>query len=180
MKKALVAIAALLALAWPALSAGEAKIGVVDLQKIVNESEKGKRATGEIEALVQKRQAEIDEKEAEFEKLKKELEQKAVALSEEALKKRKDELQEKEQSLKRLVAESTAELQKLQRQRQAELQKELQEVITRLGKEKGLSVILPDEILLYYDEKALDITEAVIKKFDEGAKAQKEAAPEKK
>lgn len=177
-RTAFIAMAMVLAFASSAFAAGEPKIGVVDLQRIVNESVKGKEATGEIETLVQKRQAEIDEREAELDELQKELKQKAVALSEEALQKRKEELKEKEQSLKRLVAESTAELQKLQRQRQGELQKELQKVLEALGKEKGFDVILPNEILLYYDQEAVDITDMVLKRYDKSARPGKEEAAE--
>jgi outer membrane protein len=178
-KTAVLVIVMVLALGSFAFAAEKVKIGVVNLQRVVNESEAGKKATSQLEAVIKERQAKIDEKQVEFEKLQKEMEQKATVLSEDAMKKRKEEIQKKERDLKRLISDSNAELQKLQREKQLGIQKELDALITKIGKDNGYTIILPNEVVLYYDD-AMDMTDLVIKDYDETAKAAGEKAPAEK
>src|SRR4030043_706729 len=53
------------------------KIGYIDLQRIVYESEAGKKAKSELDALIKSKQAVVDEKRKTLEKLKSDLEKQA-------------------------------------------------------------------------------------------------------
>ena len=62
------------------------KIGIVDLSRAVNESEQGKKAKGELEVVVKKKQEALDEKGKALEKLKAEIEKQGSVMSAEARK----------------------------------------------------------------------------------------------
>lgn len=159
----------MLAFGSQAFSADEVKIGFVNLQRALNESEAGKKAKTELEAVIKQKQEEIEAKVAEHKKYKEDMEQQAVVLSEEALKKRKEELDRMERNVQRLITESNNEVQKLQREREVAILKEIDALIAQLGKEGRYTLILPAETVLYSPDEA-DITESLIKKYNESKK----------
>jgi len=88
------------------------KVGAVDLQKVVYESEAGKKAISDLEALGKSKQSTIDEKRKVIEKLQSELEKQASALSSEAKKNKEDELEKLFRDYQRTVQDSQAEVKK--------------------------------------------------------------------
>lgn len=146
------------------------KIGFVNLQQALNESEAGKKAKTELEAIIKQKQENIEAKVAEHKKFKEDMEKQAVVLSDEALKKRKEELDRMERDVQRLITESNNEVQKLQREREVAILKEIDALITKLGKEEHYTLILPAETVLYSPAEA-DITERLIKMYNESKKS---------
>lgn len=142
------------------------KIGFIDMQKALNESEAGKVAKKELEKMVKERQVKIDEKIALRDKLVAEIEKQSVVLSEEARRQKQDELEKIAREIERMVADSNAELQKQQRELEIEIVKDLDAIITGIGKEGNYTIILPADIILYSAE-GTDITDLVIKKHNE-------------
>ncbi|MBI3754759.1 MAG: OmpH family outer membrane protein [Deltaproteobacteria bacterium] len=61
-------------------AAAELKLGVVNLQKALNECSAGKEAVTELEADVKKRQEQVDAKQEELKKLNEEMEKKTVII----------------------------------------------------------------------------------------------------
>lgn len=159
----------ILAFGSQAFSADKVKIGFVNLQRALNESEAGKKAKVELEALIKQKQEDIEAKVAEHKRFKEEMEQQAVVLSDEALKKRKEDLDRMERDVQRLITESNNEVQKIQREREVAILKEIDALIAKLGKENGYSLILPAETILYSTEES-DITDLLIKMYDESKK----------
>lgn len=159
----------ILAFGSQAFSADQVKIGYVNLQRTLNESEAGKKAKVELEALIKQKQEEIEAKVAEHKRFKEEMEQQAVVLSDEALKKRKEDLDRMERDVQRLITESNNEVQKIQREREVAILKEIDALIAKLGKEKNYSLILPAETILYSTEES-DITDLLIKMYNESKK----------
>jgi outer membrane protein len=147
------------------------KVGVVDLLKALNDSEYGKKAIAEIEAMKKSKQATIDEKGKKIEQMKAELDKQASVLSADAKKSKEEEIERLIRDFQRLVSDATAELQKKQREVEVDLIKDLRAIITKIGEEEKYSYIIEasEGGLLYYD-KAVDITDKVIKKFNETKK----------
>lgn len=165
MKKVLV-LCFILVMSSYAFSAEQVNIGFVDLQRALNESEPGKKAKAELEALIIKRQGWIDEKINAKERFKEELQKQAVVLSDEELSKRQDELERMEREIDRMIEDSTAELQKKQREEELAILKELDAIITELGEKENLAVILPSEVVLY-SRDGMDVTDLLIKRYNE-------------
>ncbi len=152
--------------------AGELKIGIVDVQRALNESEIGKKAKTELEGIIKKRQAEIDQKMLAKDRLAKELEKQQLVLKEEEYNKKQGELESIERELERLISDSNTEIQKLQRERETGILKDLDAIIMQIGKEGDFSLILPAEAIIYFGE-GMDITDKVLERYVKSGGAQK-------
>lgn len=156
-----------------ASAADALKIGYVDLRVALNESEAGKKAKAELESLIKAKQGAIEDKGRGIERLKGELEKQASVLSAEAKKAKEEEMDRLMRDYQRLVQDSQAEVKKKENELTGTILKELREIIDRIGQEGGYSLILENvEGIILYSRKDLDITEKVIKMYNE-SKAKK-------
>ncbi len=142
------------------------KIGFIDMQRALNESEAGKNAKAELEKMFRDKQKAIDERIAQREKLVAELEKQAVVLSEEARRQKQDALDKLTRDLERMISDTNAELQKSQRELEIGIFRDLDKIIRDIGESGGYTVILPSEALLYSTE-GIDLTDSIIAKHDE-------------
>lgn len=142
------------------------KIGYIDLQRIVYESDAGKKAKSELDALIKSKQAIVDEKRQNLERLKSDLEKQASVLSPEAKKAKQDEIEKMEREYLRLAQDSETELRKKDAELKEMIVKEIFELMDKIGKEEGYTLIL-DRSMVIYGNKEIDITSMVIKKYNE-------------
>jgi outer membrane protein len=144
------------------------RIGYVDLRVALNESDAGKRAKAELESLIKTKQVAIDEKGKTVEKMKGELEKQSSVLSGDAKKAKEEEIERLLRDYQRLVQDSQAELKKKEDKYTETIIKELREIVEKIGKEENYSVILENvEGIILYSNKDLDLTERVLKKYNE-------------
>ncbi len=157
------------------------KIAIVDLYKVLNESEIGKKARSELESLIKTKQSAIEEKGKNIEALKGDMDRQSAVLTAEAKKAKEDELEKLLKDYQRMVTDSQAEVRKKETELTAEILKQAREVINKLAKEGGYSLVLEkaDGLVLYY-ANSLDITEKVIKKINETKTETKKAEPKSK
>lgn len=149
-------------------SSGPIKIGYVDLRLALNESEAGKKAKTDLESLIKIKQAAIDEKGKTIDKLKGELEKQASVLSEEARKSKEEEIERNIREYQRMVQDAQADVKKKESELTGTILKELREIIDKIGKEENYTLILENvEGLILYSKKDIDLTEKVIKIYNE-------------
>jgi outer membrane protein len=144
-----------------------AKIAFVVLQRIANESAEGKTATARIQALQQKKAAELTDKNKQLQTAQQRLEKEASVLSTNAAGELQKQVERLTVEIQRFTQDAQAEVQELQQQLQQEFQVRLEPVLQEIGREKGLHFIFngPDAGLVWADN-ALDISVDVIKKLD--------------
>jgi len=144
-----------------------AKIAFVVLQRIANESAEGKTATTRIQALQQKKAAELTDKNKQLQTAQQRLEKEASVLSANAAGELQKQVERLTVEIQRFTQDAQAEVQELQQQLQQDFQVRLEPVLQELGREKGLHFIFngPDAGLVWADN-ALDISADVIKKLD--------------
>lgn len=142
------------------------KIGVVDLQKVVDESEAGKKATEDLNTLAKSKQSILDEKGKAIEKLKSELEKQSSVLSDETKKIKNEELEKLFREYQRILQDSDAELRKKDAELKKMILKEIFEIAEKIGVEGGYNLIV-DKGFILYSNKDVDITDKVIKKYNE-------------
>lgn len=144
-----------------------AKVAYVVLQRIANESADGKAATTKIQALQQKKAAELNEKNKQLQSAQQKLEKESTVLSSTAAGELQKQVERLQVDIQRAQQDAQAEVQELQQQLQQEFQVKLEPVLQEIGKEKGLHFIFngPDAGLVWADA-ALDISADVIKKLD--------------
>lgn len=172
MKKILVPLFVFL-LGAGAFAAEKEKIGFVNLQVAMNESAMGKAAKTELEEIIKRKQGDVEAKIKAKDALKGEIEKQSAVLSEDSRRSKKEELQRMEREIERLVADTNTDLQKLQRDKEMRILKELNDIISRFGKEHGYTVIFPSDVLIYAAE-GLDVTAAIVEEYD---RQKAEAAP---
>lgn len=146
----------------------ESKIGFVDLQKALNFSMAGKAAKGNISKKVKEYEGTIEGRKGELKKLKDELEKQAVLLSEQARSEKERDYQQKLKDFQRFTKDIQEELQRSDADYTRQILEKLLKVIGDMGQKQGYTVILEksESSLLYADDK-IDMTEAVIKAYDE-------------
>jgi outer membrane protein len=142
------------------------KFGAIDIQKVLNDSESGKKAKNDLENLIKSKQTTIDEKGKAIEKLKADIEKQASVLSADARKNKEEELEKFVREYQRLVQDSQAEVKKKEGELTESILKEIREIVDKIGEEEGYSLVLEKGMILY-SSKGIDITESVLKKYDE-------------
>ncbi len=144
------------------------KVGIVDLMKTLNESDSGKKAKSDLEVLIKSKQSVLDEKGKEIEKLKADLEKQSSVLSAEAKKAKDDELERLLREYQRLVTDSQNEVKKRESDLTGEILKEIRAIVDKMGEDAGYTMILENaDGLVLYSKKEINLTGAVIKKYNE-------------
>jgi outer membrane protein len=144
------------------------KIGLVDLFRAVNESDQGKKAKSELEAIIKGKQESLEEKGKAIEKLKGELDKQAGVLSAEAKKGKEEEMERLAREYQRTVADSQNDIRKKEGELTGRIVKDLRDIVLSIAQEESYTLILEKaEGLILFADKNLDITDSVIKRFDE-------------
>jgi outer membrane protein len=159
-----------------------AKVAYVVLQRIANESADGRVATTRIQALQQKKAAELTEKQKQLAGMQQKLEKEGSVMSASAGADLQKNIEKLNVEVQRFTQDAQAEVQELQQELQQEFQQRLEPVLSQVATEMGLQFVFngPDAGLVWADS-ALDISGEVIKKLDAsaGKPAAKPAAPTK-
>jgi outer membrane protein len=162
----------LLAIPVASFAADAVKFGAIDVQKILNESETGKKAKSDLESLIKSKQSLIDEKGKAIEKLKADIEKQASVLSADARKAKEDELEKSIREYQRVVQDSQTEIKKKEAELTDVILKDTRELIEKTGEEEGYMLIIEKGMVLY-SSKGIDLTDTVLKRYDESKKSKK-------
>jgi outer membrane protein len=144
-----------------------AKVAYVVLQRIANESADGRVATTRIQALQQKKAAELNEKNKQLQSMQQKLEKEGSVMSASVAGDLQKQIEKTTLDVQRFTQDAQAEVQELQQQLQAEFQQRLEPVLAQVANDMGLHFVFngPDAGLVWADS-ALDISTEVIKKLD--------------
>jgi len=164
MKKVLV-ILFVLSFGSLAFAAGDVKIGFIDLQRALNDSIVGQESKAELENLIVEKRAIIDQKAAERQRLQEEFDRQSSVLSDEAARKRIDEIDKLQRDIERMVADSEAEVQKLQREKEIAILKDLDAIISEIGREDNYTMILPADVIIFAAE-GVELTDLIIERYN--------------
>ena len=152
-----------------AAQAEEAKIGVVDFEQAFNATEDGKKVFEELQRKQREAEAELKPMIDRYRGLVEEIQAKKFVLSEEALLQKQGEVANLEATIKSRQQELETKFKNEQVLLMTPLQKRLQSTIVAVGKEQGFTVIIERNApFLMYAREALDITDLVVARFNEG------------
>ena len=147
------------------LSADVAKIGVVEFQRLLDNSDDGKEFKAQITEKGKQMEAELKSKGAEIEELKKRLEREALVMSKEMREEKEREFRIKVNDIKTLQKRYETELQGIQKKMMGQLQADTLEIIDEIGKSRGYLMIM-DKRGVLYAPSTVDITDEVIKRYN--------------
>ena len=154
----------------PALSvaAADFKLALVDRQRALMSSEKGKEAEKTLSQLQEKKKKELEPRSNQCKKLHEDAESQKFVLSDDALQEKAIEFQRCQRDLERDFQAAKDELVVQQQKLLAPIAKKLEEIVNALGKEKQFDLILDRSTPgVLFAPDALDVTDLVIKKLNE-------------
>lgn len=162
-----------MSLAWGCASVGSQNptnlpIGVVDPQRILQETVKGKRLSDTLNAFMKDRQALVELEQKELRKLESELMAQSTVLSQEARDRKEEQFRQKMAGYQQKVADLNREVQEKQRELQNEFRRQVQKVVSEIAGRRGLELVLEQGAssgTLFY-QPGLDISTDVIQSMN--------------
>lgn len=170
---------------WVCVGAGGAaaqvRVGVVDLNRAMEQSSAGKEALERLKKMGEDLRQQLGVKgdtlrrmEEELLKTRQDLQQKSLLFSDEVRRQKEDELvrhqREFERSrdeLVRLRREAEADFGRERARVTAKVRQEIADVINRIGKKEKFTLILERAVVLFFDGERVDLTDNVIKAYNQ-------------
>lgn len=177
-KRALMFVAAA-AIAIPgfAQTAAPARVAVIDVQKVLTLSAPGKAAFERLKKLQDERAGKVQALNDELKNIEGQLTSKSMSLSDDKTAQLRKQFDDKKIALQRYAQDAERELGEARDRSLQDMEKQIMPVINQMGKEMGFAMIFNKfEAGLVYASEAVDITDAVVKRFNETLAAKPAAA----
>ena len=170
MKKFLISVA-VAALAVPTFAQTQpARLAVIDVQRVLASSSAGKAASDRLKKMQEDRVTRAKQMDDEMQKLDADINSKKLSLSEDKLTEMAKQLSDRKIAAQRYAQDAEREMGEARDRALLELESKIKPVIDSIGKEMGLAAIFNKfESGLVYASEAIDITDTVIKRFNENA-----------
>lgn len=159
----------LLGVVFPGLAADQLKVAVIDQQAIMERSKAGKRALEEMKQYSATRQKIIDADDQELKELEQTIQDPKLN---EAVKQEKQELfRSKMAAYQRRIQDFNREVQEKQREMIGEYAKKIQQAALVVAEKEGYAAVLDKGSeatikIVLYAHPSLDLTDKVVKEFD--------------
>lgn len=146
----------------------DGKIGVIDPQRILNESNAGKRAKDNLAAFSKNRQALIELDEKELRRMEEDFVKQATVLSPTAKREREEQFRRRMQEYQQKVTELNREVQEKQKDVLEAFRDKVEIVVAKVAKRLALQVVVDKSKggPTIYHEESLDISGPVIEEFN--------------
>jgi outer membrane protein len=156
-----------LAQAPSAPAGGPLKIGVINVERLVQESALGKEAFNRVKRLNDQKKEEGDKLSKELRDMEQKLADQGSALAEDKRDALQKSYQEKAIAFKRFQDDANRDLEAAQKKELGELERRVFPVINQVGKERGYTVVFNKfQSGLVYADDSVDITDEVLKVFN--------------
>jgi len=143
------------------------KAAYIDMQKAIQSTKAGKSAKTKLEAEFKKKSADLKKKEEKIKKEAEDFQKKAAVYSDTVRAEKQDALRKKMMAFQQELGQSQTNIQKKEREMTKPILDKIQQVIGKVAKEKGFSMIFEKaEHSVMWADNALDITDTVVKKFE--------------
>lgn len=146
------------------------KIGFIDIQRAISESQAGKRAKEKFQAQVKKAEAELLKEKQELERLKSDLDKKGPLLRDDERRNLEADLQKRVVNYQRSMTDYQQHLRQREGEMTGDILKELEKIVSEVGKAEKFTLILERSQILYSDQ-GIDITNKVIEAYNSRAKS---------
>ena len=160
------------AIALPGLAQTSAptRVAVINVQRVLLESNQGMAAREKLERVAVQKQERAQAMRTELENLEKEISTKRLSLTPEKLEEMTKSYDEKKIALQRFAQDADRELKAEEQKTLMDLERSIRPVIDQLGKEMGFALIFNKlEAGLVYASDAVEITDTVIKRYNDAS-----------
>ena len=156
---------AVAALALPA--AAQTAVAVIDVQRVVTDSDPGKEALQRLRVLQDEKIAEGRNLQTDLEALREQFNKQRLTLSEQKLAEMSGQIEDKTIALQRFEDDAKRSLEEARRTTLGNLEERIMPIINQIGKERGFTLIFNKfQSGLVYADDAVDITDDVIRRFN--------------
>jgi len=150
------------------------KIGLVDLQKVLVESKKGREPLAKLKADMDAKNRDLEAQEKKIRQMVAELEKQQGVLSEAARKDKEKAIQKAKVDLNRTAEDLNREFGERERDVRQRLVREVTTVVQDYGKKNGYVLIIEVRAAgVMYSSEGADISKEIIAAYDGGAGSQK-------
>ena len=150
----------------------QVKIGVVDLQRAINETEDGRQAKRRLKKLFDERQKSLDAKQQQLKAQKESLERQQDVLSEDALRKKAEKFQTEVMELQQEYMQYQQELSAKEQELTSVILEKMQGILRRIGQTDGYTLIIEaNEGGVVWVPANLDLTDVLIQRYNKQAKS---------
>lgn len=156
------AIAAVAVLATGAAWAEGIKVAVIDVNKVLNESEAGKAAKKKMEDRYEELKKQIDKKSDETRTMKEDLDKQKILLGKEKLKEKEDALNARVAELRQLTQEAEKEMQNRQNELTRDILKVIEGQVDKVVKDEKIDLVLERTSGVIHFDPSMDITGKVL------------------
>ena len=173
--KKLILTVVVAALAIPAMAQTTApsRVAVINVQRVLTESEAGKAALEKLRKSQEDRTARLKKMDDDIRAVDTELAQKRLSLSPQKIEEMQKQISDRKIVLQRAAQDAERELQEMRDAELKSMEAQILPLIDEIGKEQGFAAIFNKfESGLVYASPAIEITDTVIKRYnDSRAKA---------
>jgi len=143
------------------------RIGVINVERLVQESALGKEAFGRVKKLNDSKKDEADKLSKELRDMEQKLADQGSALADDKREALQKTYQEKAIAFKRFQDDANRDLETAQKKELGELEKRVFPIINQVGKERGFTLIFNKfQSGLVFADDSVDITDEVLKVFN--------------
>jgi len=148
-------------------AAAQMKIAVIDVQRVVTESDPGKEALQHLKVLQDQKIEEGRAVQLELDELRDRFNKQRFTLAEDKLEALTKEMEDKGIDLKRFQDDAQRDLEDARRRALDGLEQQIMPIINDVGKEQGITLIFNKfQSGLVYADESIDITDDVILRFN--------------
>lgn len=144
----------------------EAKIGIMDVQKVLVNCAAGKAAKAKFDSKTQELQATFKAEETALLEMKKDIEMKSSAWSEETRQAKIREFQKKQREAQERAEDARFEMQSMRDKELAPIVQALEKVVATYGDANGYTVILDSKAGVVFFSEGIDISNKLIIELD--------------
>ena len=145
------------------------KIGYIDVQRVIAESQSGKRAKERFQVQVKKAEADVQKERQDLERLKSDLDKKGPLLKEEERRSMEGDLQKRSVILQRTMNDYQQDLRQKESEIMSDILKEVEQIVNEVGKAEKFTLIFERSQIIYSDQ-GIDITSKVIETYNNRVK----------
>jgi outer membrane protein len=164
------ALAVVLSGIWSgAARAQDPKLGFVDLQRALMETEEGRKARADLKRIFDQKQKELDEQQTDLKKKIDDLEKRRTLLGADKVKQIEGELQGQMQKVQQTYMRHQNELQQKEQEATGKIFERMQRIIGKISMTENFSMVFDrTQAGLVFAKPHLDLTNEVIRRYNAG------------
>jgi outer membrane protein len=162
-----VAVFAVLVFGASAAFAEEVKIGYVDMQRALNETEDGRKAKAQLKKVFDQKQKELDEQQEELKKAIEDLDKKRTLLPADKVREKETELQGRMQKVQQTYLRHQQDLSGKEQEATAKIFERMNKIIGKIAVTENFSMVF-DRQGVIFAKPHLDLTNELIRRYNSG------------